>query len=140
VTNLERELKNHVVNKDRNKQILSRWWRLNHDRGAGLQARTERQRRINHQRENLEQRHVGSSGIENKVTDGKTKPEKRKQINREVRKSTARSGLWRKRKSCVKTVHFNRYDAVNRSRQERDSTAGKTKEQKSQHGHTEADR
>jgi hypothetical protein len=140
VTNVERELKNHAVNKDRNKQILSRWRRLYHDRGAGLQARTERQHRINPQRENLEQRQVGSGGIENWVTDGKIKPEKRKQINREVRKSTVRSGLWRKRKSCAKTARFNRYDAVNRSRQERDSTASKTKEQKSQHGHTEADR
>jgi intergrase/recombinase len=87
VTNVERELKNHAVNKDRNKQILSRWRRLNHDRGAGLQARTERQHRINPQTENLEQRQVGSGGIENRVTDGKIKPEKRKQINREVRKS-----------------------------------------------------
>jgi hypothetical protein len=100
----------------------------------------ERQHRINPRRENLEQRHVGSGGIENRVTDGKTKPEKWKQINREVRKSTARSGLWWKRKSCAKMARFNRYDAVNRSRQEWDSTAGKTKEQKSQHGHTEADR
>jgi hypothetical protein len=95
VTNLEHELKNHAV-KDRNKQILSRWRRLNHDRGTGLQARTERQHRINPQRENLDQRQVGSGGIENRVTDGKTKLEKRKQINREVRKSTARSGLGEK--------------------------------------------
>jgi hypothetical protein len=56
----------------------------------------------------LSEEQVGSGGIENRVAGGKTKLEKLKQINSEVRKSTAHSGSCRKRKSCAKTTRFNK--------------------------------